>query len=200
MMTLPNQLTILRIILTPVFFYLFIQQSTICKIVASLIFLLASLTDWYDGYIARRFDMTTSFGQFMDPLADKLLVSTALMLFAYLGYVYWWMVILVVIRDFTVTFLRIFAVSVGQHIVTSSFAKWKTGIQMTFIFVLLLYLNLPFLPDIHLNIVSDPWIQWTTLTMLVVVFLTVISGIQYLLRNRSLFKEISRRVLGQSAK
>jgi len=200
MMTLPNQLTILRIILTPVFFYLFIQADPICKIVASLIFLVASLTDWYDGYIARRYDMTTRFGQFMDPLADKLLVSTALILFAYLGFVYWWMVILVVIRDFTVTFLRIFAVSVDQPIVTSSFAKWKTGIQMTFIFVLLLYLNLPFLPDIHLNVVSNPWLQWTTLTMLVVVFLTVMSGVHYLLKNRSLFKEISQRIFGQSAK
>lgn len=200
MMTLPNQLTLLRIILTPVFFYLFVQDNPICKIVASLIFLIASLTDWYDGYLARRYDMTTSFGQFMDPLADKLLVSTALILFAYLGYVFWWMVVLVVFRDFAVTFLRIFAVSIGQNIVTSSFAKWKTGVQMTFIFVLLLYLNLPFLPDIQLSVVSNPWIQWTTITMTVVVFLTVMSGVHYLIKNRALFREIIQYISGKSTK
>lgn len=200
MMTLPNQLTILRIVLTPVFFYLFIQTDPICKIVASLIFLLASLTDWYDGYIARRYDMTTRVGQFLDPLADKFLVSTALILFAYLNLIFWWMVILVVIRDFTVTFLRIYAVSIDKHIVTSSFAKWKTGIQMTFIFVLLLYLNLPFLPDIRLHLVSNPWLQWTTFSMSVVVLLTVISGIHYLIKNRSLFTELSQQIFGKPAK
>lgn len=192
-MTIPNQLTTLRIILTPVFFYLIIQPELGYKITASVIFLIASITDWYDGYIARRLNMTSRWGQFMDPLADKLLVSTALAVFAYLDYVYLWMVIVVIVRDFLITFLRSFAEYIDKPIATSSLAKWKTATQMTFIFALLLYINIPILPEIRLNLVTNPWIQWTTILFSFVTLITAVSGIQYLIMNYKHFGELIRR-------
>lgn len=194
-LTLPNQLTIFRIIATPVFCYLIIQPGMLFRIAAFFIFLFASLSDWYDGYLARRYNLTSRWGQFMDPLADKILVSAALVVFAYMDYIYWWMVILVVFRDFLITFLRSFAVYVDKPIVTSSFAKGKTVVQMTFIFALLLYMNIPLFPEVRLNLVKHPWIQWTTLLMSVVVLLTLISGIHYLIANRDYLKEIGRRLI-----
>lgn len=191
---IPNILTIIRILLTPVFVVLLIQPNENLRIVASFIFLVASITDWYDGYIARRLDMMTRWGQFMDPLADKLLVSSALLVFAYLDYVHWWMVILVVVRDFLVTFLRSFAEYVQKPIRTSGFAKAKTAIQMTFIFALLIYINIPVFPEIRLSLVQHPWQQWTSLVFSVVVLLTVISGVHYVIVNRDHFIELARRL------
>ncbi len=193
-MNIPNALTVSRIILTPVFYYLIIQPEPDLKIAASILFLIASITDWYDGYIARRFNMTSRWGQFMDPLADKFLVSTALAVFAYLNYVYWWMVLIVIIRDFTITFLRSFAEYIGRPIITSSLAKWKTAFQMTFVFALLLYMNIPVFPEVRLNLVQSPWMQWTTILFSIVVLLTAISGIQYLIGNRAHFGELIRRL------
>ena len=193
-MTIPNALTILRIILTPVFYYLILQPEPHLKIIAGVVFLIASITDWYDGYIARRFNMTSRWGQFMDPLADKFLVSTALAVFACLNYVYWWMVLIVIIRDFSITFLRSFAEYIGRPIITSSLAKWKTAFQMTFIFALLIYMNIPVFPDVRLNMVKAPWLQWTTLLFSIVVLLTAISGIHYLIVNRAHLNELMRRL------
>ena len=192
-MTIANQLTMVRIILTPIFFILIIQPQLELTITASFIFLIASITDWYDGYIARRFNQVTKWGQFMDPLADKLLVSSALVVFALLNYVYWWMVIIVIVRDFLITFLRSFAVYIGKPIVTSAVAKWKTAIQMTFVFTLLLYMNIPILPEIRLNLVNNPYIQWTTISFSIVMVLTAFSGVHYLIMNRSHFTEIKNR-------
>ena len=193
-MTIPNALTILRIILTPVFYYLILQPEPHLKIIAGVVFLIASITDWYDGYIARRFNMTSRWGQFMDPLADKFLVSTALAVFACLNYVYWWMVLIVIIRDFSITFLRSFAEYIGRPIITSSLAKWKTAFQMTFIFALLIYMNIPVFPDVRLNMVKAPWLQWTTLLFSIIVLLTAISGIHYLIVNRAHLNELMRRL------
>ena len=141
-LNIPNQLTILRILLTPVFVLLFVNESPDLKLYATIIFLIASFTDWYDGYIARRFNMVSRWGQYMDPLADKILVSSALFVFAYTDYVYWWMIIIIVFRDVVITFLRSFALSIGRPIITSNLAKWKTFTQMGFIFAILLYINI----------------------------------------------------------
>jgi len=140
-LTVPNQLTILRIILTPLFLYFFVQNSMVDKLIGTIIFSLAAGTDWYDGYIARKLNIVTRWGQFMDPLADKILISTALIAFAYLGYLYWWMVITIIFRDFLITSLRMYALQRGKSIVTSYLAKVKTFIQMIAVFILLLYLN-----------------------------------------------------------
>ena len=149
--TIPNQLTIIRMVLTPVFVYLFLIDDPIYKLVASIIFFIAAFTDWYDGYFARRFQSVTRWGQFMDPLADKILVSSALFVFAYLGYVFWWMIIIIISRDALVTYLRSFALRIGKPIITSVVAKWKTFIQMGFVLGFLIYINIPGLPPVHLT-------------------------------------------------
>jgi CDP-diacylglycerol--glycerol-3-phosphate 3-phosphatidyltransferase len=193
-LTNPNQLTILRILLTPVFVAFFVKGGQTNVLIASVVYLLASVTDWYDGYMARRLQMVTRWGQFMDPLADKLLVSSALIVLAYENYLEWWMVVLVILRDFIVTGLRSFALYIGKPIITSVLAKWKTFVQMAFIFALLIYINIPGLPEIRLNKVAHPYQVWTTWVMLVVVLLTVISGVQYLIVNREHIFELFKRV------
>ncbi|MDP6040042.1 MAG: CDP-alcohol phosphatidyltransferase family protein, partial [Candidatus Latescibacteria bacterium] len=107
--TIPNVLTVLRLVLTPVFLVLIFADNWYCKILALLVFTVASLTDFYDGKIARRDGTITSFGRFMDPLADKLLVSSALIAFVILGMVEAWLVGAMLVRDVVITSLRIYA-------------------------------------------------------------------------------------------
>ena len=194
---IPNILTILRIILTPFFAFFFIQTGPNTSIIAALFFFLAAATDWCDGYLARRINHTTRLGQFLDPIADKILVLTALFLFAIKGFVYWWMIIIIIIRDVVVTSLRLYALYRGKSIITSSFAKWKTFIQMGFVFAVIIYLNLNGLPDIHLQYSARDWLLWTTITACIVVILTTASGIHYLYYNRShtieIFKRLTKR-------
>ncbi len=192
--SIPNQLTIIRILLTPVFVFYFLKGGQTNIRIASLVYLIASVTDWYDGYIARRLQMITRLGQFMDPLADKILVSAALAVFAYENYLQWTLVILIIARDFLITGLRLFALYIGKPIITSVLAKWKTFLQMAFIFALLIYLNIPGAPDIRLNQVQNPYLVWTSLVMYVIVLLTVISGVQYLIVNRSHAQELFKRL------
>lgn len=192
-LTVPNQLTIIRIILTPVFIFYMLKNDQSSLLIASIVFFVASLTDWYDGYIARRFHQTSRWGQFMDPLADKILVSSALAVFAWLDYIYWWMVILVIIRDLLITLLRSFAIYIGKPIITSVLAKWKTFLQMGFVFALIIYLNIPGLPELKLSLQEQPYFIWTTISFSVVVILTTLSGIIYLIVNRSHWIELFRR-------
>ncbi len=191
--TIPNQLTIIRILLTPVFVILFLKGGMFNIRVASIVYLVASITDWYDGYIARRMQLITRWGQFMDPLADKILVSSALAVFAARNYLEWWMVILIISRDFLITGLRSFALYIGKPIITSVLAKWKTFLQMAFIFALLIYLNIPGLPEIRLNLVKNPYLVWTSLVMDAIVVLTVVSGVHYLVVNREHMLELVKR-------
>jgi len=193
--TLPNQLTILRIILTPVFIYFMSGSTAQSTLIGSIIFLVAAATDWYDGYIARRFNWITRWGQFMDPLADKILSAAALCIFAHLGYLYWWMVIVMIVRDFIVTFLRIFALQLGKSIVTSFLAKVKTFIEMAAILILLGYLNLPQAYIRPVQAYPPAYTHWISLLFLAVTLLTVFTGIQYLIENRSHLQELFNRTL-----
>jgi CDP-diacylglycerol--glycerol-3-phosphate 3-phosphatidyltransferase len=188
-LTVPNQLTILRILLTPVFLYFYLQSDPGQKIIGTVIFFIAAATDWYDGYVARRFNIITRWGQFMDPLADKILISAALIVFAYSGFLYWWMVWIIVLRDFLITFLRMYALHHGKSIVTSQAAKWKTTLQMTAVSVLLLYSNF----DIDLVSHPPPYTNWISITFVAVTLLTAFTGFQYLVENRSHVFEIWRR-------
>ena len=140
-MNLPNKLTIFRIILSPIFMVFFLVDTLYTRYIALAIFLIASLTDLYDGYLARKTGVITSFGKFMDPLADKILTSTALICFASLGYIYTWMVLVIIGRDFIVTGLRCIAAYRGLLILPTQVAKWKTASQMVVIVIILLYIN-----------------------------------------------------------
>src|SRR4030042_447187 len=119
-MLLPNQLTTLRIILTPVFLFLFLSEDPFYKQLSLIVYILAAITDWYDGWLARKFNYITAWGKFMDPLADKILTSAAFLAFVILGVLELWMVIIIVVRDFLVTGLRLFADSKKINFSTSN--------------------------------------------------------------------------------
>ena len=193
-MTLPNQLTILRIILTPIFLYLFLSNDPLLIQISLVVFLVAALTDWYDGWLARKFNYITDWGKFWDPLADKILTSTAFLGFVFVGLLDLWMVVLIVLRDLIVTLLRIYAESRGYNFVTSYYAKWKTVFQMVFLYyLLLLYGGLNTVKIYEGNEQLFQQLSSTNLIypiMLAITIITVHSGVTYLLKNKHLIKKL----------
>jgi len=129
-MSLPNLLTLSRIILSPVYMILFLIENPYSRLAATIVFLVAALTDLLDGYLARKRGITTGFGKFMDPLADKILVSTAFITFVNLGYAKTWMITTIIVREFIITGLRSLAAYKGMIITPSFVAQWKTAMQM----------------------------------------------------------------------
>lgn len=193
-MTLPNQLTILRIILTPIFLYLFLSKDPLLIQISLGVFFIAALTDWYDGWLARKFNYITDWGKFWDPLADKILTSTAFLGFVFVGLLELWMVVLIIFRDLIVTLLRIYAESRGYNFVTSYYAKWKTVFQMVFLYYLLLLYGGLNTIEIYtgnenlFNQLSNKDLIY--LIMFVITLITVHSGVTYLLKNKHLIKKL----------
>jgi CDP-diacylglycerol--glycerol-3-phosphate 3-phosphatidyltransferase len=135
----PNQLTFLRILLTPVFIVFLLSYDSILRQWSLAVFILAAITDWYDGWLARRWGYVTRWGAFLDPLADKVLTSAALVAYSYLGLVPSWMVWIIVIRDAIITILRSYAEYKGKPVDTSKLAKTKTFAQYVLIYYLLFF-------------------------------------------------------------
>lgn len=186
-MTLPNQLTILRIILSPVFLFFFLSEVIWMKQVSIIIYIVAALSDWYDGWLARKFNYITSWGKFWDPLADKILTSSAFIGFAIVDLIPWWMVIIIVGRDVIITLLRVFADIKNFAFTTSYYAKWKTMLQMVFLYYLLILYVALYSPEI-----SSPYMELIPtllnkhLIYFVALFITLItlhSGALYIKRN-----------------
>ena len=171
-MNLPNKLTILRVIMIPffVFFLLSGVGGSASKWIALVIFAAASITDTLDGYIARRDNLITDFGKFMDPLADKLLVCSALICFVELDKLPAWMVIIIIAREFIISGFRLVASDNGIVIAASYWGKFKTVSQMFMIIVLIADLGGVF------DIVGTVLI-WLSL------ILTVVSLIDYIAKN-----------------
>jgi CDP-diacylglycerol--glycerol-3-phosphate 3-phosphatidyltransferase len=193
-MNLPNKLTMSRIILAPIFMIFLLFDNMYLRYLATLIFIVAALTDVYDGYIARKTGVITGFGKFMDPLADKILVSTAFVSFVALGYVQTWMILVIILREFFVTGFRSLAAYKGVVILPSYLAKWKTGCQMTVIVIILVYINfkstlVPLGNDWSI-FTSDSIFRVFDGMVLVTMFLTVITGIDYLIKNAFLLKGV----------
>ena len=187
MVTFPNFLTGLRIVLTPVFLALIFSDSGFNKILALLVFTVASLTDFFDGWFARRDKTVSSLGRFMDPLADKLLVSSALISFVLLGMVEAWLVGAMLIRDAVITSLRVYAIRKGRPVVTSRLAKWKTMLQLVLAFGILVFINVRV---ITAELTSQPLVlvdsgSQMVLNVLVaaVTLLAVVSGVLYLVEH-----------------
>ncbi len=193
-MSPPNQLTLLRVLLTPVFVVLLFSDSPVNKEIGFGVYILAALTDWYDGYVARRWGYITRWGKFFDPLADKVLTSAAFISLAVIGYTEWWMVWVIVVRDLVITTLRSFAEFKNKPIDTSMFAKTKTLLQLLVIYVLLaLYivrsderLSVPL--SAWTDVIGAPSVIYTS--MLVVSLLTAWTGVMYLVNNRAVIKEL----------
>ncbi len=187
-MNFPTQLTVLRIILTPLFFVVLFIDGFTCKLVSFIIFVIASLTDWYDGYFAKKLGVVSKWGKFLDPLADKILVSAAFIAFYFLGYVRLWIVLVIIIRDFLITGLRSYALHKEKPVVTSQLARVKTFLQMGSVYVVYFFLLFDHLAIENgtqfafINFLKN--IQFINRLMLVVVFLTVYTAIKYFIENR----------------
>jgi len=192
MMTLPNILTFFRILITPVFIVCLFEDFPGAHIWALFLFVIASITDAYDGYYARKNNMVTDTGRFLDPLADKILVSSAFISFAIMGLIDFWMVGLILFRDLFVTGLRIIMTRNGFTMMTSQIAKSKTGVQLGIIIFTLIFLSLKGLGwvmsnEIHLFILEYELVYYLTA---VAVFFTLYTGISYVQDNHKAIKEI----------
>lgn len=193
-MTLPNQLTVLRIILSPVFLYFFLSDQLWMKQTSMVIYIVAALSDWYDGWLARKFNYITNWGKFWDPLADKILTSVAFLAFSIVGLIPLWMVIIIILRDLIITLLRVFSDKFGLVFVTSYYAKWKTMLQMIFLYYLLLLFVVSNTPEIYTKFRSliDSLMDnnFIFIVMLVITIITFHSGILYVYRNIITIKKL----------
>lgn len=182
-MNLPNKLTLLRVFLVPVFVvFALYPQIPNHFLWALIVFLGASLTDHYDGKIARERNMITNFGKFLDPLADKVLVISALVCFLQLGFANVWCVLIIIVRDFMVTSIRLLAVEGnGTVIAANKWAKIKTASQMTAILFILFFQSL----QGFLNLTSSAaaLLLIGNILIWITTVLTIISGIIYLKQN-----------------
>lgn len=181
-MNLPNKITVLRILLVPVvlFFVYQIESSLFINIAAIILFLAVSLTDTLDGHIARSRNLVTDFGKFLDPLADKILVICTLVVLMDLGYLHSVALIIVIIREFVVTSLRLVAASSDLVIAASPWGKAKTVVQIVVILVLMLT------PIFQESVVFHVAAQ---ICIWMMVFITLFSGIDYLVKNRRVLSE-----------
>ncbi len=186
-LTIPNQLTALRILLVPVFVWLLLQVDPYMKLLGVVVFVLASLTDIYDGYHARKYGVTTRLGAFLDPLADKLLITAAFFLYVGMGFLSLWMVILVVIRDIVVTALRVYAEIKNRPVVTSIEAKYKTLVQNIFVYVImaLILMKEASFTGANVAVMTSRFLVsgYLNYIMLAVTVFTVYTGISYLVSN-----------------
>ncbi len=173
-MNIPNKLTVLRMILVPFFMVIFMVDAIPYNTaIAAIIFIIASATDWLDGYLARKNNIVTNFGKFMDPLADKLLVTGALLCLMERDAVAFWIVMIIIAREFIVSGLRLVAVTKGIVIAAGKLGKLKTVVQ-------LIAISAAIILPVQLNLVVDLLIYLSAL-------LTIISGADYLIRNKKVF-------------
>lgn len=178
-MNLPNKLTIFRVILIPffVFFMLAPYFPDNGKYIAVAIFIIASLTDMLDGKIARKYNLVTNFGKFMDPLADKLLVCSAMICLVATGQLASWIVIIIISREFIISGFRLIAADNGIVIAASYWGKFKTVFQMLMIIVLIL------------DIQNAGFQVLGVILTYVALALTVVSLIDYIVKNKQVLKE-----------
>ncbi len=190
-MNLPNKLTMLRIILTFVFMLLLFSHGVLAKSAALIIFVAACVTDLYDGYIARRRNMITDFGKFMDPIADKILVLSAFFAFIEMNLIPAWMVLVIVLREFVVTGIRFLALTKKMVLPAEEGGKHKTVSQMAAIFIILLFLIFREIcmeiPGYWVPAIENSFKDAIFILMIFVTALTLISGAAFLYKNRSLF-------------
>ncbi|WP_066193679.1 MULTISPECIES: CDP-diacylglycerol--glycerol-3-phosphate 3-phosphatidyltransferase [Gracilibacillus] len=184
-MNIPNRITISRIMLIPIFILLLSypfdwgvwhvqgQDIPITHLVALIIFAIASATDWLDGYYARKYQLVTNLGKFLDPMADKLLVSAAFILLIAIDMAPAWIVIIIISREFAVTGLRLVAAGEGVVLAAGQLGKFKTVLQIVAILVLLLH-NVPF---------ASSGIPVDLILLYAAMIMTVVSGVEYFVKN-----------------
>ena len=173
-MNTANKLTMLRVVMIPAFLLVLYMGIPFANFVALAIFIVASLTDWLDGYIARNYNKTTDFGKFMDPLADKCLVIAAMLWFVEIGQMPAWALLIVVVREFAVSGIRMQAANLGRVIAAGWSGKVKTA--STMVCICLMLLPIP-------TVVN-------TMCVAVIVVTTLYSGGEYLIQNKDVFSNM----------
>lgn len=175
-MNLANKITLFRVFMIPVYVILMmltgIQNN---YMISGAVFIIASISDFVDGQIARRCNMVTDFGKFVDPLADKLLVMAAMLCFVEINFIPSWVVIVILAREFIVTGLRVLAASAGVVIAADKIGKLKTTTQMIALVLM------------HFSALSSVIFNISLVLMYIALILTVVSGVNYLYLNRNLF-------------
>jgi CDP-diacylglycerol---glycerol-3-phosphate 3-phosphatidyltransferase len=195
-MTLPDKLTLSRIFLTFVFMLFLFISGILAKIIALLIFLVASFTDFLDGYIAKGRNISTNFGKLMDPIADKILVIASFLAFVQLGLIQAWMVVIIILREIAITGLRAFAAMKGRVIASDGGGKHKMVSQVVTIFVILLFLIFREGGSARFGFWTDGaqtyYSKGILVLMYITVALTLISGVSCFLKNKEVFSNASR--------
>ena len=190
-MNTPNILSLIRIILTPLFIILLFADFKMAKVFALLVFAIAAITDAYDGHLARKYNQITPEGKFLDPLADKILVLSAFISFAYINIIDFWMVGIIIFRDLFVTGLRFIMSSRGFEFVTSKLSKYKTAFQLTIIILTLIFISIEGL-DINVFIPTIVIIKEYKIIYMLTAFtaiFTAYTGILYVYANRFIIQK-----------
>lgn len=187
-MNLPNKITLSRIALAFVFMFFLFCHGTVAKYLALFTFCLASLTDYFDGRIARARKMENNFGRLMDPIADKILILAAFLAFVEMKIIPAWMVIVIIFRELVITGLRIIAAKRRGVVISASLAgKHKTVSQMAAIIFILIFLIIRESDIDFWTPLKELWFKRSVFyMMLLTVILTLISGVSYLLRNKNI--------------
>ena len=191
-MNLANKLTLLRILLVPIFLiFIVVKEIPYGTFIATFIFIIASITDKLDGYIARSRNQITNFGKFMDPLADKLLVTTALITLVEYSIVPSWAAIIIIAREFAVSGLRTLAASEGKVIAASWWGKIKTVIQIIAIILLLIQVNISETASLYSVVINSSFLtnffKYVPSIMLdISVIITIISGYDFFRKNKGI--------------
>ena len=197
-LNLPNIFTLLRAARAPVFMALLLAGGSVYTVVACAVFIAAAITDYIDGWLARKYGQSSAWGTMVDPLADKILTTAAFVAFALMNFIAWWMVALTLARDAATTVFRLYADSIGKPLVTSRSAKAKTFAQMTFIIttrVALAALEFPLPAPIRLAA------EWATLpealnaVMALVTAVTLWTGAEYFIDNSAILRCPCRKIL-----
>lgn len=183
-MNTANKITILRVILVPIFMCLMLIDNTACRMWALAVFIIASISDWADGYIARHYNQVSNFGKFMDPIADKMLTTSAFLALLEVGRITWLgsvAIMLILAREFMVSGVRMLASSEGRVIAASMFGKIKTVAQMITIIAAIIMMNDKWF-------IQGPAILITNILVWISTVFTVLSGLDYIWKNRSVLK------------
>ena len=182
-MNLPNKLTISRFFLTVIFCFFLLREGLAAKLLAAFVFLLASVTDYYDGHYARKHNLISDFGKIMDPIADKFLILAAFFIFSRMHLMAWWMFVIILIREVLVTVIRLKAVRKGKMLAAEGAGKVKTVSQITVIVLFLAYLILHE-QSFHAGLLLNYLFQLNYFLLYWVVAITVFSGASFLWNNR----------------
>lgn len=179
-MTKANLITIFRIILVPIFLVILLTEMENKEIIAFIIFIFASITDAIDGYIARKFDQVSDLGKFLDPIADKLLISAALIALVSLGEVETWAAAVIILRELFISAFRFYSLVKDSSFSASRLAKNKTTFQIIAVSIFIIYKKLPF---------SDTLFLIGTISLYIAVILSIYSGVDYVIKYSKILKD-----------